>query len=519
MMRLDSLGYRLVDCSDDTKLQMASFSQLPDLALVPLTNQVNLSEVKLRIQALREKFPDIPVFGVCSTRVRFKSNEIYSAGFNGYYQSPFEEDLFVNKVFELAPVDPDTADLKFEQLMRVNIVELEKVQKLEFNVYIYLPMNQKIILYLEANRGIDERVIKKFKENAHYALYIHRADYKKYLKYCSSLLNQSREKEAEFKSQLSGMMKGFFTDEQMTEEESRGLLESMRSLLDGLEDRSGSKKDLVQSVSRYASQQLTHYSHAQNVAAYCSLFGMALGIQEPETLKLGGLMHDLGLSDLPSHLIGQDLAKMSDEDAAKYRLHPGGGKYSIEERKLAVPPMVIDMVLYHHERPDGSGYPYGKKAAEIPPAAKVCAFADEFDKLTSVRPGYRQLSPVEAIKRIAGLDGRPPESVFEAAFHRPLIDLFLSSEASGRNGVEVGAAASAKAETGVSVVPGARRPAKVGLTIQSLLASDRHTQHKNYSFDMRQLSSQEILKDLSEQLAAHFKLLEDRRRFAQDDQF
>src|ERR1035437_9638102 len=56
----------------------------------------------------------------------------------------------------------------------------------------------------------------------------------------------------------------------------------------------------------------------------------------------------------------------------------------------------------------------------------VCAFANEFDKLTSIRPGFPQLSPAEAFRRIAGLDGEPPLPIYDPAFHKPLIDKFLA---------------------------------------------------------------------------------------------
>lgn len=496
--RLQDLGYAFFDASSLEGIAAASFAVAPELGLVPLTNQSSLVEVAQRISALREKYPEMQMIGVYSGKLSFKIPECYRAGVNALFQSPFEEELLINKLFELWPVDVGTKDLTLDQLMRVNIVDMENTEKLEFDVFVYLPMNRKAILYLEHERKIDDRVIRKFKTNAHYNLYIRRSDVKKYLRYCGAVLRSGSKTMPE---KLGEVMSGFFNDENLSEDESKSMLANLKSLTEQLEDGSGSKKDLVKSVSRFASQQMTHYSHAQNVAAYSCLFGLALGINEPETLRMGGLLHDLGLSDLPPSLVGRELADLSEEDAAKYKLHPGGGKYSVEEKKLAVPSAAMDMILYHHERPDGSGYPYGKKGDEIPPAAKVCAFADEFDKLTSVRPGYKQLSPMEAVQRIAGLDGKPPMSLYDPQFHKPLIDLFLKASTEKSEGTP-----SERSKTASRTPPvfTPKIPSGPVVTVASLMATPKFAHLPEFSGVSEELASNKLFDELRAQLKAHF---------------
>ena len=418
--RLEVIGYKIEPPADDPTKAPSDAAPV-GFAILPLAADMDLEKVTAACKAFRARAPEAYITGVYSGRMKHKVNELYRSGLNGYYAIPLEEEIFLNKVFEMAPLAFAGKEITYDQLMRVNVVELDPAKQLTFNVYLYLPMNRKIILYFEKNAALDPRSLQKFKENPNYNLYVHRSDIKAYLAYCSGILAEGKQ----VSEKLNGLMGGFFNDDSMSEDESRMMLENLKSLVGELEDQSGGKKDLVRAVSKLASQQMSHFSHAQNVAAYSCLFGMSLGINEPETLRMGGLMHDLGLSDLPNHLIGRDLVDLSEADQGKYKLHPGNGKLSLEERKIKVPAEVIDMILYHHETPDGTGYPYGKKAEEIPPVAKVCAFADEFDKLTSVRPGKRQLTPSEAMRRIAGLDGKPPVAIYDPVFHKPLVDQFL----------------------------------------------------------------------------------------------
>lgn len=415
----------------------SGLSYEPGLVFVPLATNADLATVAKDIERVRAKFPDTIFAGIHAGRLNFKLTDAYRAGLSSLYALPLEEDLLINKVYELVPHEAadEPKELTFDQLTRVSIGDLAGARTLTFNLYLYLPMNQKIILYVEKDRVIEDKVMRKFKENPQYALYIRRSDLSLYFDFCRTLLRSDdqtltpAEASQQVASRLAGLMGGFFNDANIGEEDSKLMLENLKNLVTELPDASGEKKDLVKAVGHLVSQQMSHLTHAQNVAAYSCLFGLALGQTEPETLRIGGLLHDLGLSDLPNELIGLDLEEMTEEQAGKYKLHPGGGKISIENKKLAVPAAVLDMVLLHHERPDGSGYPYGKKSADIPLVAKICAFADEFDKLTSVRPGHRQLSPREAMRRLAGLDGKPPMPVYEEAVHRQLLELFLDAEA------------------------------------------------------------------------------------------
>jgi len=427
--RLEGMGFMIAYAS--------GLSYEPGLVFVPLASNADLAVVAKDIERVRAKFPNTVFAGIHAGRLGFKLTDAYRSGLSSMYAMPLEEDLLINKVYELVPHEAadEPSELSFDQLTRVSIGDLAGAKTLTFNLYLYLPMNQKIILYVEKDRPIEDKVIRKFKENPQYALYIRRSDLSKYFDFCRALLRSDdqtltpAEASQQVAIRLAGLMGGFFNDANIGEEESKLMLENLKNLVSQLPDASGEKQDLVKAVGHLVSQQMSHLTHAQNVAAYSCLFGLALGQTEPETLRIGGLLHDLGLSDLPNELIGLDLEDMTEEQAAKYKLHPGGGKISIENKKIAVPPAVLDMVLFHHERPDGSGYPYGKKSAETPLIAKICAFADEFDKLTSVRPGHRQLSPREAMRRLAGLDGKPAMPIYEEAVHRKLLELFLDAEA------------------------------------------------------------------------------------------
>lgn len=509
--RLESCGFSVCVATDSRKNNQENNQENNQkdigIALVPLSGDAELGDMTTQIERYRARFPDTVFVGVYSGKLRFKANEAYRTGLSCIYSVPLEEEQLINKIFEIVPSEFEAKDLTFDQLLRVNVIELERARSLKFDLYLFLPMNKKIILYIEKNRPIEDKALQKFRDHPHYSLYIRRSQLKKYLSYCNDLLVAGSEEFAEIDrgrrvaSRLAGLLGGFFNDESISEEESNGMLENLKNMIGPLADQSGKKKDLIQAVTQYASQQMTHFTHAQNVAAYCCLFGMAVGINEPETLRMGGLLHDLGLSDLPNDQFGRELSEMSADQAAKYKLHPGGGKFSIEERKLKVPKMAMDMVLLHHEQADGNGYPYGKKSDEIPLAAKICAFADEFDKLTSVRIGKRQFSPLAAMQRLAGLDGKPPSPVFEMAVHQPIIDMFIPPKA------QIAPTAPSGTSMGSSVEKQKHAPTKSGTraTIESYLKQPRFVAREARNIGESSPALKAVLHDLQSQLNDHWK--------------
>jgi HD-GYP domain-containing protein (c-di-GMP phosphodiesterase class II) len=264
-------------------------------------------------------------------------------------------------------------------------------------------------------------------------LYIRRSDIRAYQNYGRDAIMAAgknptlpaNDKRKAMASQIGQLMGGFFAEDEFSEDEGRQMLENLKAFTRDLRETQGDADDLEKNLKSFAAQKLTHASHGHNVAAYASYFGMALGLTNAEGLRLGGLLHDVGLGELPPELAVKDPSDMTSLELSKYKTHPLLAQANLDRLKLKLSADVLSMILHHHEHTDGSGFPFGLKSAEISAYAKVCALANEFDHLTSVRPGHPQLSPVEAIRKIAGLDGGPASPIYDKDFHAPLLNLFL----------------------------------------------------------------------------------------------
>ena len=127
--------------------------------------------------------------------------------------------------------------------------------------------------------------------------------------------------------------------------------------------------------------------HQIKVGRISKLIATELGMDENECkgIRIAGMLHDVGMVGVPIKIISKP-GRLTDTELAIMQMHSKTGYDILKDLDFDWP--IADMVLQHHERLDGSGYPNGLKGAQIITGARIIAAADVFDAMTSYRP-YR----------------------------------------------------------------------------------------------------------------------------------
>jgi HD-GYP domain-containing protein (c-di-GMP phosphodiesterase class II) len=141
-------------------------------------------------------------------------------------------------------------------------------------------------------------------------------------------------------------------------------------------------------------------SNMVNVAILATKLGMGIGYQREALigLALAGLLHDVGMLQLPESLLSHP-GKFSEEDRARVRQHPELG-FQMLSKLGAQYAWLAQVAWQEHERWDGRGYPRGLKGDQIHEYARIIGLVDIFDALMSPRPYRRRLLPHEAIREL-----------------------------------------------------------------------------------------------------------------------
>ncbi len=151
--------------------------------------------------------------------------------------------------------------------------------------------------------------------------------------------------------------------------------------------------------------------HSAAVARYSREIAAAAGLSadDQELVHSAGLLHDIGKFVLPDNILKSGRRRLTDEEWEAIKAHPYEGARIVSQIDGYQP--ISEIILAHHERIDGTGYPHALKEHEIPELAKIISVADTYDVMTA-RDTYREpVSSHDAVvelRRVSGsqLDGR-----------------------------------------------------------------------------------------------------------------
>ena len=145
--------------------------------------------------------------------------------------------------------------------------------------------------------------------------------------------------------------------------------------------------------------------HTRRVSIYAAGLAMELDLPtaDREALRVASLLYDIGELAVPEHILTKP-GKLTPEEFDKIRIHPQVGAEILERVKFPYP--VSPIVLAHHERWNGTGYPKGLIGEEIPRAARILAVADAVDALASPRHYREKFSIEEAVAFVASEAGK-----------------------------------------------------------------------------------------------------------------
>jgi putative nucleotidyltransferase with HDIG domain len=146
-----------------------------------------------------------------------------------------------------------------------------------------------------------------------------------------------------------------------------------------------------------------HHSNRVTNIALTFARSLGLGHQDMEALSNAGYLHDIGKIGVSDSILLKP-GPLTPEERAVIETHPLIGEKIVEP--LGFKSQEKDLILLHHERWDGKGYPHGLRGNSIPFLCRLLALADVFDALSSDRPYRQAFTPPEALAEIEAQAGR-----------------------------------------------------------------------------------------------------------------
>src|SRR5262245_59551310 len=203
----------------------------------------------------------------------------------------------------------------------------------------------------------------------------------------------------------------------------------------------------------------TTQMHIRRVQLYATCLAKAAGLTESEIqgVKTAALLHDIGKLAVPEHILSKP-GPLTQEEFQKIRIHPQVGAEIIAAVPFPYP--VAPLILSHHERWDGKGYPQGIAGEAIPIGARILTIVDYYDAVTTERPYHKALTAESAVGLLTHEAGRALDPKLVPLFIGLLPSLIAEADTLAREaGVPAPVMAPGKGTTAVGLVPAAAHSA------------------------------------------------------------
>jgi diguanylate cyclase (GGDEF)-like protein/putative nucleotidyltransferase with HDIG domain len=172
----------------------------------------------------------------------------------------------------------------------------------------------------------------------------------------------------------------------------------------------------------------TTQSHIRRVQMYAAGLAKAVGLGQSDIqgVKTAALLHDIGKLAVPEHILSKP-GPLTQEEFQKIRIHPQVGAEIIAAVPFPYP--VAPLILSHHERWDGKGYPQGLSREDIPIGARILTIVDYYDAVTTERPYHKALAHDSAVGLLRHEAGRALDPRLVSTFTQILPDLIAEADA------------------------------------------------------------------------------------------
>lgn len=258
------------------------------------------------------------------------------------------------------------------------------------------PVFRKFVNYTPENH---EKIKKMMEADDCMEFFIHESDL---IKYYKDFKVRNLQTALENQPPLKVLKEAYLVGEQVLKEyfENIGSSRILRTLEDLIKiiqqcmDRG--KLEFID-VFKVTKKDYHSYTHCINVGFYCMALGNKLQMKAEAVreIGLGGMLFDIGKKSIPYEIIMKE-GELAPEEFQYIRKHPSGGRKALNDMKC-YSENILRMAAEHHEKYDGTGYPFKLKGEKISLYARVCSIMDVFGAMTAPRANRPGMSPFAAV--------------------------------------------------------------------------------------------------------------------------
>ncbi len=418
--------YKLHFIRDTDSLTHPQENMIPLLALVD--GHGGTLQTCEWVQSVKMTYPDCPLIVLYGPQDQLDFALVKKNGANYIMHANYDREFVSDMILNLAPVDLGGTDIPVSALLPIDIKDIDTEVPINFDIFIHLPSNHKSFRVRKEGGKIEPRLLEKSTEN-HQRLYIKKTQAKAFFEYARTVLTMRNvpnpvpqtEKIYKAKKLIHEIISEFLDSETSNFQSGKEIFERCRQIITELDLIKEKKpEEHVADVYRFTGHPRSTYQDAISMAVFASSFASMMGFDalKIENSAVAGLLHNVGLAQMPATSIGKNFSQLSPEELTDYKIYPDRSVILIKSKKVPLPQEASSAIVQHQENVNGSGFPHGLDGSKLEPLGKVLRLAMRFLELTSLDGDQLGMTPKAAIAHIKN----------EAISDKPLVDLITATQ-------------------------------------------------------------------------------------------
>lgn len=394
--------------SVDEALEYSEQGFSPVLALID--GQDGSTKTNEWVQSIKMNYPDCKVIVLHSAAAPLDFNIAKKNGADELMHINFDREFISDIILQLAPIEMEGDHIPITSLMPVDLRDMEPEMNINFDIYVHLPANQRSVVLRRAGDSVDEKHIEKFR-NLRQQMYIKKTQMKAFFEYARTVMSlrnvplpvSMTEKFHRSKKAIYEIMAQFLNGAVTDYQEGKNILDKCKNIVLEFElTKDLDSQEIFNEIFRFTGNNRTLYHDCICLSAYAAYFAQLLGwnAEKRESAAIAGLLHNIGLSQLPASIGDKDLKDYTDEEMSEYKLYPDRSVIMVKAKKVPLSPEISEAIGQHRETINGTGFPKKLKSDSLSEMGKLMAIAYRFLEMTSLKESRQAMTPTQAISTL-----------------------------------------------------------------------------------------------------------------------
>jgi HD-GYP domain-containing protein (c-di-GMP phosphodiesterase class II) len=361
-------------------------------------------------QSIKMNYPDCPLIVLHSAAAPLDFDLVKRNGATEVMHICFDREFISDMVLQLAPIDLDGDHIPITALMPVDLRDIEANMTLTFDAYVHLPSNHRSILLRKAGDHIEDHHVAKFK-NMHQSMYVKKTQTDEFFQYARQILEKRQdpfpismtEKFQRSKKMIYNIMTQFLNGSVTDYSEGKEIFEKCQLIIADFElAKDLTATEIFEELCRFTGNSRSNYHDCICMSAYAAYFAQLLGWDKAkrESMAIAGLLHNIGLSQLPVSVGEKAVADYTEEELVQYKLYPERSINLVKAKKVPLSPEISDAMAQHRENIFSTGFPKKLPVDDLSVGGKLMQIAYRFHEMTALTDAGSAFTAAQALMEL-----------------------------------------------------------------------------------------------------------------------